>query len=62
MPTDKPPFTFHMQNDDLEKMRYIAKKETRSLSNLLEHLCCAYIQKYEQEYGEIHLLQLPQSK
>ncbi|HIZ56011.1 MAG TPA: hypothetical protein H9671_07395 [Firmicutes bacterium] len=62
MPTDKPPFTFHMQSDHLEKMRYIAKQETRSLSNLLEHLCCIYIQKYEQECGEIQLPQLPESK
>lgn len=55
MPTNKTPFTFHIEDDYLEKMRYIAKRETRSLSNLLEHLCRLYIEKYEQEYGEIEI-------
>ena len=42
-----------MLDEYLEKMRYIAKRETRSLSNLLEHLCKLYIEKYEQDNGEI---------
>lgn len=53
MPTNKTPFTFHIENEYLEKMRYIAKRETRSLSNLIEHLCKLYIEKYEQENAEI---------
>lgn len=53
MPTNKPPFTFHIEDDLLEKLRYIAKRETRSVSNLLEHLCKSYIRKYEQEHGRI---------
>ena len=57
MPTNKIPFTFHLEEDYLEKMRFIAKRETRSLSNLLEHLCKLYIEKYEQEHGEIDGLQ-----
>ena len=36
-------------------MRFIAKRETRSLSNLLEHLCKLHIEKYEEENGEIKL-------
>lgn len=55
MPTNKTPFTFNIKDEYLEKMRYIAKRETRSLSNLLEHLCKLYIEKYEQEHGEIKL-------
>lgn len=55
MPTNKMPFTFHLEEDYLEKMRFIAKRETRSLSNLLEHLCKLYIEKYEQEHGVIEL-------
>ncbi len=55
MPTNKIPFTFNLKDAYLEKMRYIAKRETRSLSNLLEHLCKLYIEKYEQENGEIAL-------
>ncbi len=53
MATNKTPFTFHIEDKYLEKMRYVAKRETRSLSNLLEHLCRLYIEKYEQENGEI---------
>ena len=53
MPTNKAPFTFHIEDEYLKKMRYIAKCETRSLSNLLEHLCKLYIEKYERENGEI---------
>lgn len=55
MPTNKTPFTFNIEDEYLEKMRYIAKRETRSLSNLLEHLCKLYIEKYEQEHAEIKL-------
>lgn len=55
MATNKTPFTFHIDDAYLEKMRYIAKRETRSLSNLLEHLCKLYIEKYEQENGKIEL-------
>ena len=55
MPTNKTPFTFHIEHEYLEKMRYIAKRETRSLRNLLEHLCKLYIEKYEQENGEIEI-------
>lgn len=55
MPTNKTPFTFNIKDEYLEKMRYIAKRETRSLSNLLEHLCKLYIEKYEQDNGEIEL-------
>ena len=47
MPTNKTPFTFNIEDEYLEKMRYIAKRETRSLSNLLEHLCKLHIERYE---------------
>lgn len=51
MSTNKTPFTFHVKDEYLEKMRYIARCETRSVSNLLEHLCKQYIETYEQEHG-----------
>ena len=57
MPTNKTPFTFHIEDEYLEKMRYIAKRETRSLSNLLERLCVLYIEEYEQNHGEIKIEQ-----
>ena len=55
MPTNKAPFTFNIKYEYLEKMKYIAKKDTRSFSNLLEHLCKLHIEKYEAEHGEIDL-------
>jgi hypothetical protein len=55
MPTNKAPFTFNLEYEYLEKMRFIAKEETRSLSNLLEHLCKKHIIKYEREHGEINI-------
>jgi hypothetical protein len=53
MPTNKAQFTFNLEYEYLEKMRVIAKEETRSLSNLLEHLCKKHIAGYEKEHGEI---------
>ena len=47
MPTNKTSFTFHIKEEYLKKMQYIAKHETRSLSNLLEDICKMYIEKYE---------------
>ena len=55
MATNKTPFTFHIKDEYLEKMRDIAKRETRSLSNLLEHLCRQCIERYEKENGEINI-------
>ncbi len=55
MPTNKTPFTFHLEEEYLEKLRYIAKRETRSVSNLLEHLCRSYIKEYEQAHGRIEI-------
>ena len=53
MQTSKAPFTFHLKEEYLYKMKFIAKKETRSLSNLLEHISKLHIEKYEAEHGEI---------
>jgi len=53
MPTNKTPFTFNLEEEYLQKMKLIAKEETRSLSNLLEHLCKQHIARYEKEHGVI---------
>ncbi len=55
MPTNKLPFTFHLDEDVLRKVKIIAKAETRSASNLLEYLCKKCIREYETEYGEIDI-------
>ncbi len=55
MPTRKMPFTFHLDEEVLVKMKKIARAENRSTSNLLEYLCKECILKYEEEYGHIHI-------
>lgn len=55
MPTNKQPFTFHLDEDVLLKIKVIAKEETRSASNLLEYLCKKCIREYEKENGEIEI-------
>jgi len=55
MPTNKQPFTFHLDEEVLQKIKVIAKEETRSASNLLEYLCKKCIREFEQENGEIDL-------
>ncbi len=53
MPTSKLPFTFHLDEEVLQKVKIIAKAETRSASNLLEYLCKKCIREYEDANGEI---------
>ena len=55
IPTNKAPCGFYMEHEYLEKMKFITKKDTRSLSNLLEHLCKLHIGQYEEKHGEIDL-------
>lgn len=55
MPTNKTPFTFHIDEATLLKIRQIAKNETRSVSNLIEHLCKMCVNTYEKEQGEIEI-------
>ena len=53
MPTNKAPCGFYLKEEYLYKMKFIAKRDTRSLSNLLEHLCKLHIEQYEKNHGEI---------
>lgn len=55
MPTHKTPFTFHLDDDILTKIKIIAKAENRSTSNLLEYLCITCIRRYETEHGVIRI-------
>ena len=55
MPTNKAPFRFHLEEADLLKIKYIAKDDNRSASNLLEFLCKKCIKAYEEENGEIEV-------
>lgn len=53
MPRSKMPFTFHIDENTLLKIKYIAKNETRSAGNLIEHLCRCCVIEYENKNGEI---------
>jgi len=55
LPTNKSPFTFHLDETTLLKIKQIAKNETRSASNLIEHLCKMCVNEYEDKHGEIKL-------
>jgi len=55
MPTNKTPVGFRMKDEYLKKMKFIAKQEARSLSNLLGHLCRLHIAQYEKKHGKINL-------
>jgi len=53
MPTNKTPFNFHLDEITLLKIKKIAKNETRSVSNLIEHLCKTCVNEYEAKHGAI---------
>ena len=53
MPTNKTPFTFHLDDKILLKIKQIAKNETRSASNLIEHLCKIHVNEYEEKHGKV---------
>ncbi len=55
MPTNKAPVGIHMEEEILLKIKYIAKQETRSTSNLIEHLCKLHVKEYESANGEIEI-------
>lgn len=53
--SNKIPFTFRFDSVYYAKIRIIAQNETRSMSNLIEHLCKKEIERYEKQFGEIIL-------
>ncbi len=55
MPTRKTPFTFHLDDEVLSKIKIIAKAENRSISNLLEYLCIVCVRNYEETHGIIDI-------
>ena len=53
MSKPKTPYTFHINDLTLAKIKQIAKAETRSVSNLIEHLCRMCVIEFEKNNGEI---------
>lgn len=48
-------FSFRFDDILYAKTKAIAKKETRSMSNLIQHLCQLKIEEFEAKHGEIKL-------
>ncbi len=48
-------FSFRFDDVLYAKTKKIAKKETRTMSNLIQHLCQLKIEEFEAKYGEIKL-------
>lgn len=55
MPSKKPIIHFNTDQWIIDKMKYIAEDNTRSLAKEMEHLCKQHIKKYELEHGEIKI-------
>lgn len=55
MPSKKPIIHFNTDQWIIDKMKYIAEENTRSLAKEMEHLCKQHIKKFELEHGEIKI-------
>ena len=55
MPSQLPKFTFRVDAEVLEKLRFIADSNFRTVNKELEMLVKQYIAKYEKENGAIPL-------
>ncbi len=55
MPSQLPKFTFRVDAEVLEKLRYIADSNFRTVNKELEMIVNQHIAKYEGEHGSIPL-------
>lgn len=46
-------FTLRLQDDVFDKLEALAKKQHRSMTNMIEFIMMNYLEKYEEENGEI---------
>ncbi len=53
MPSKKPIIHFNTEQWIIDKMKYIAGENSRSLAKEMEYLCKKRIKAYESEHGEI---------
>lgn len=51
----KVPFTFRFDEIYHAKLKVVADKQSRSMSNLIEYLCKLEVDKHEEKYGVIDL-------
>ena len=52
---DRKTFTLRLETDLLDKLHFVAQKNRRSANNQIEILLEEFIEKFEQEYGQIPL-------
>lgn len=55
MPSNLPRFTFRTENETLEKLRYIADNNFRTVNKEIEMLVYKYIAEYEATNGPIKI-------
>lgn len=55
MPSQLPKFTFRVDSETLDKLRFIADNNFRTVNKELEMLVKKYISEYESSNGVIHL-------
>lgn len=53
MPSKKPVLHLNTDQEIIDKMKYIAKENGRSLAKETEMLCKNHIKQYETDHGEI---------
>lgn len=56
MPSDLPRLTVRTEQEIIDKMNIIAKKENRSTNQQINHVLKKYIEQYEKENGRINNL------
>ena len=62
MPSDLPRLTVRTEQEIIDKMNIIAKKENRSTNQQINHVLKKYIEQYEKENGRINNLGLSVTK
>ncbi len=53
MATDKRQFTLRLQDENFDKIKYLADKNKRSIAMQIEFLIEQYIEDYEKQHGQI---------
>lgn len=53
MSTDKRRYTLRLQDENFDKVKYIAEKSKRSIAMQIEYIIEKYIEEYEKDHGPI---------
>lgn len=62
MPSDLPRLTVRMEQELIDKINMIAKKENRSTNQQINYILKKYVEQYEQENGHINSAELSVTK